>query len=142
MQVVIIYESLTGNTEQAARLIADAFYERDVASHIYPVGGIDAEVTAQADLLVVGSWTDGFFVVGQRPAKKKKFTKLPSFSGKKAVVFCTYAVDPGKTLNKLTKVMEGRGAEVLGGLAIRRNDLAQGAVDFVDRVMDVTAASQ
>jgi len=139
MQVVIIYESLTGNTERAARLIADAFFERQVASHVFPVGGYDPAAVAAADLVVMGSWTDGFFVVGQKPAKRKKF-KLPELSGKRCVVFCTYALDPGKTLDKFTSVLTDEGAEVLGGLAIRRNDLAGGATDFVDRVMALVSA--
>jgi hypothetical protein len=34
-------------------------------------------------------------------------------------------------------LLEDKGAEVLGGLAIRRDRLASGAVDFVDRLTDV-----
>ncbi|HEY5153355.1 MAG TPA: flavodoxin domain-containing protein [Acidimicrobiales bacterium] len=139
MQVVIVYESLSGTTEAAARLIANEFYERQVPSKIYPVGGFDPQAIAEADLVIAGSWTDGLFFVGQKPAKRKKFTKLPDLTGKRCVVFCTYAIDPGKTLDKFTKVLEARGADVLGGLAIKRNDLADGAVDFVDRVMAVAA---
>ena len=139
MQVVIIYESLTGTTEAAARLIANQFYERDVPSKVYPVGGHDPEAIAEADVIIAGSWTDGLFFIGQKPAKRKKFTKLPDLGGKKCVVFCTYAIDPGKTLDKFTKVLEERGADVLGGLAIKRTDLADGAVDFVERVMAVAS---
>jgi flavodoxin len=137
MQVVIIYESLTGTTETAARLIANQFYVRHVGSKIYPVGGFDPDAIAEADVVIAGSWTDGLFFVGQKPAKRKKFSKLPEMDGKKCVVFCTYAIDPGKTLDKFTKVLEERGADVLGGLAIKRTNLADGAVDFVDRVMAV-----
>jgi hypothetical protein len=50
-------------------------------------------------------------------------------------VFCTYAVDQGKVLDKLVAIMEERGAEVLGGMAIRRDDLAGGARDFAERVL-------
>ena len=139
MQVVIIYESLTGTTEAAARLIANQFYERQVPSKIYPVGGFDPEAIAEADVIIAGSWTDGLFLVGQKPAKRKRFTKLPDLEGKKCVVFCTYAIDPGKTLDKFTKVLTERGADVLGGLAIKRTDLADGAVDFVERVMAVAS---
>ena len=66
---------------------------------------------------------------------------IPSQShGKKAVVFCTYALDPGKTLAKFSAVLAERGADVLGGMAIRRHDLADGADEFVDRVMQLTSA--
>jgi flavodoxin len=140
MQVVIIYESLTGTTERAARLIADAFFERQVASKIYPIGGYDPAAIAEADLVIAGSWTDGLFVVRQKPAKQKKFRKLPDLAGKPCVVFCTYAIDPGKTLEKFSSVLTERGAEVLGGMAIRRNDLADGTADFVERVMQLAPA--
>lgn len=139
MQVVIIYESLTGNTERAARLIGDAFYDRHVASKIYPVGGFDPVAVAEADLIIAGSWTDGLFVVGQRPAKRKKFTALPDLTGKQCVVFCTYALHPGKTLDKFTTVLRDQGAEVLGGMAIRRTELDTGAADFVTRIMELVS---
>ena len=139
MQVVILHESLTGNTERAARLIANAFYDRHVAARVFPVDGYDPQALAEADLVVVGSWTDGFFVLAQKPAKRKKFRALPDLTGKRCAVFCTFALDSGKTLEKLSAVMSERGAEVIGGLAIRRDRLNQGAVDFVDRLMDVVS---
>ena len=140
MQVVILHESLTGNTERAARLIANAFFDRHIATHVFPVDGYDPQAVAEADLVVVGTWTDGFFLVGQKPAKRKKFRSLPELTGKRCVVFCTFALDPGHTLDKLSAVMTERGAEVVGGLAIRRDRLDQGAVDFVERVLDAVSA--
>lgn len=55
--------------------------------------------------------------------------------GKRAAVFCTYAVDPGKTLTKLGDIVAERGGEVLGGVALHRKRLAEGAGDFVDRLL-------
>lgn len=139
MQVVIIYESLTGNTRAAAQLISDAFFERKVPAKLYAVGGYDPAAVAEADLVIVGSWTDGLFVVGQKPAKRKKFTRFGDLSGKRCAVFCTYALDPGKTLDKFTRLLAEQGADVIGGMAIRRNDLAAGAEEFVARVMDTVS---
>ena len=139
MQVVIVYESLTGTTKAAARLIADEFYERQVASKIYPVDGYDPAAIAEADVVIAGTWTDGLVLFGQKPAKRKKFTKLPDLTGKRCVVFCTFAVDPGRTLDKFSAVLAERGADVLGGFAIKRHDLDAGAADFVDRVMEVAS---
>ncbi len=139
MQVVILYDSLTGNTERAARLIANAFYDRQVGAHVFPVDGYDSQAVIDADLAVVGSWTDGFFFVGQKPGRHKKFKALPELSGKRCAVFCTFAIDSGHTLDKLTKILDEQGADVIGGLAIRRNRLADGAVDFVARVLEAAA---
>ncbi len=90
--------------------------------------------------MVAGTWTDGFFVIGQKPGRRKKFKGLPDLSGKRCAVFCTFAVDSGHTLDKLTKILDERGAEVIGGLAIRRDRLEAGAADFVGRVLDVVSA--
>jgi len=141
MQAVIIYESLTGNTQAVARTIADALFDRQVASKIFTVSSIDPAAVAAADLVIVGTWTDGLLVVGQRPAKKKKLAKaLPDLAGKSSAVFCTYAITPGQTLEKLSAVVAGKGGDVVGGLAIRRDELAEGAREFTARLLDVVAA--
>ena len=54
--------------------------------------------------------------------------------GKRAVVYCTYAVDPGRTLDKLVALVEEKGAEVIGGFALVRHDLAADVSEFVDRL--------
>jgi hypothetical protein len=60
---------------------------------------------------------------------------------KRCVVFCTFALNPGKVIAKLTKIMEAHGAEVIGGMAIRRDDLEGGAIDMADRVLDAIGAA-
>jgi hypothetical protein len=140
MQAVIIYESLTGNTERAAYLMGDAFFRHRVGTRLMPTTGVDPEAVAGADLVVVGSWTDGFLVVGQRPGRAGRVRKsLPDLSGKRCVVYCTYAIDSGKTLQKLQRIVESHGGTVIGGMAIRRDELEDGADDFVERVLSVVA---
>jgi hypothetical protein len=99
------------------------------------VTAIDYQALALADLVIIGSWVDGIFVVGQRPGRAVRLESFPPIDGKRCFVYCTYALNPGKTLQKMTGIMEGRGADVLGGMAIRRNRLAEGAGDFVARVL-------
>jgi hypothetical protein len=62
---------------------------------------------------------------------------MPALGGKKAVVYLTYALDPGKALEKMAATVEARGADVLGGVTIRRDKLTSGVEDFVDRVLSV-----
>ena len=142
VQVAIIYESLTGNTERAARLMGDAFWERGVSTRLFPTGSVDTDVVAAADIVVVGSWTDGLLIVGQRPAKARKLRKhLPDLTGKHCFVYCTYAITPRKTLGKLQKVVEAHGGQVVGGLTIRRDELEAGAADFVRQVLGAVPAA-
>jgi hypothetical protein len=111
-----------------------------VATTVCPITAIDYQALAEADLVVVGTWTDGLVLFGQRPGRAGRLKKLPYISGKRCAVFVTYAIDAGNVLDKLVTLMEDRGAEVLGGMTIRRDDLAGGARDFAERVLDVVAA--
>ena len=66
--------------------------------------------------MVVGSWTDGLFFFGQRPGRAGRLAKLPVIDGKKAAVYCTYAVNAGKTLPQAEPDRSGRrGGDVIGG---------------------------
>ena len=135
MNAVVISESLTGNTRRAAGLIAAELVARGVAAVACPITAIDYQALSAADVVMVGTWTDGIVFFGQRPGRAHRVRAMPSIAGKKAVVFCTYAVDPGRTLDKLSDIVRERGGDVIGGMAIRRTDLEGGAVDLVDRLL-------
>lgn len=135
MHAVVIYESLTGNTRKAAHLIAAELRAAGHDAVACPTTGIDYQALHEADLVVVGGWTDGLFFVGQRPGRAGRLRSLPSLVGKRAVCFVTYALDAGKTLDKLIAIVEGLGATVEGGMTIRRDKLEEGARDFAERVL-------
>jgi hypothetical protein len=146
MDVVAIYESRTGTTRRAALTIGDALWERGIGCRTFPAsGGIDADTVAAADAVLVGTWTDGLFVVGQRPGGRRRlegvFNGLTGtdsqpgpLAGKPCLLYCTYAVAPGATLSKLQELVESAGGEVVGGLAIRRDSIGDGAARMVDAV--------
>lgn len=140
MKAVVIYESLTGNTKRAAELIGRELVAAGAAATVCPITNIDFQALADADLVLVGSWTDGLIFVGQRPGRAGRLRAMPVLYGKRCAVFCTYAVDPGKTLQKMQSILEGRGAKVLGGFAIKRTRIGKDVRDFVDRVLDAVAA--
>ena len=139
MKAMLIYESMTGNTKKAAEHIAEALQKRGVSvTAVSPTTNINYQALSNADLVIIGTWTDGLFIVGQRPAKAGRLRLLPAMKSKQAAVFCTYALDPGRVLQKLTTIVEGLGADVIGGMSIRRSDLAAGALEFVDRLLAST----
>jgi hypothetical protein len=135
VDAVIIYESMTGTTRRAAHLIGDGFFDHRIGSQVFPTTGVTADAVATADLVVVGTWTDGALIVGQRPGRSKRLRALPDLAGKRCVVYCTYAIHPGQTLRKLTTIVEERGGEVLGGMTLRRDRLGEDAAEFVARVV-------
>jgi hypothetical protein len=98
------------------------------------VGRIDFDALHAADVVVLGTWVHGAFVVAQAPALFK-LRAAPAMQGKKAVVFCTYALAAGKSLDKLTRFAESLGLEVLGGMEINRLHIDSGAAKLVDRLL-------
>ena len=141
MDVVVIYESLTGNTAKAGQAIAEQLTDAGVPTQAYPIKHIDFQALSKADLVIVGSWVDGLVVVGQKPGRLGRIKAMPALAGKRAVVYLTYAIDPGKALQKMSDAVAARGAEVLGGQIIRRDKLEEGVADFVDRVLQVTSSA-
>jgi hypothetical protein len=141
VQAVVIYESLTGHTRSAAEALARGLAARGVAAVACPITRIDYQALSQADLVVVGSWVDGLFVVGQRPGRVGRIAQLPTLAGKRAIVYLTYALHPGKALQKLSDTVASRGAEVLGGVTIRRDRIGPGVEDLVDQIVDVVATA-
>jgi hypothetical protein len=140
VNVVVIYESLTGNTRRAAELIAAELTTSGSTVAVCPITAIDYQALSNADLVIVGTWTDGLFIIGQRPGRAGRLRQLPVIDRKRAVVYCTYALDPGKTLEKLSAIVAERGGDVVGGMAIRRDDLAAGARELVERLLDAVPA--
>jgi Ku protein len=45
-------------------------------------------------------------------------------------------IDPGQTLEKLSGILRDRGADVLGGFAIRRDRMTRDVREFVNRTLD------
>ena len=140
MNAVIVYESLTGTTRRAAGMIAAGLAKGGVQASVCPITDVDYEALALADLVIVGTWTDGIVIVGQRPGRSARLRRLPALGGKRCVVYCTYAVDPGKTLPKLAGIVEGRGGDVVGGMALRRLKLVEDVHEFVDTLFETVVS--
>ncbi len=136
MKAIVIYESLTGTTKEAGEAIARSLRSHGWLASTSPMSRIDLAELKSADVVIVGSWTDGIFFFGQKPAKESKLASmLPMIHGKKAAVFCTYAIDPGKTLPKLGSIVRRRGGDVVGGYAIHRKRVEEGAGEFTARLL-------
>jgi flavodoxin len=140
MKAAVLVESLTGNTWRAAELVAD-----DLRQERWTITGLDrlrrpdlAAIQA-ADIVLVGTWVHGFFVVGQAPWALSTISNLPAMRGKQAAVFCTFALNPGNSLDKLTGAVQATGADVVGGLALSRSKLEEHSETFATRLVYAVA---
>ena len=70
---------------------------------------------SEADLICVGSWVKGRFIIRQHPTEgtMRFIEQLGDISGKDVIVFCTYKLAIGSTLRQMAKALEGKGANVV-----------------------------
>jgi hypothetical protein len=141
MKAVVIYESLTGNTRYLADCVAGELAASGVGVTVCPAAEVDLQALSDADLVYVGSWTDGIFVVGQRPGRAGRIKNLPAMRGKKVVVYCTYALNPGGVLGKIASMVRWLGGEVVGELAVNRKRLDDGARELAALGLNRQAAA-
>ncbi len=139
MKAIVIHESLTGNTRDAGDLIAAELRTSGIEAMSCRIDSVDLQWLSESDLVVVGTWVDGLFFFGQKPGRPWKLAKLPAIDGKTTALYVTYAHDAGKTLDKLEGVVRRRGGDVIGGFAIKRNNIIGGATEFVDRLVGASA---
>lgn len=136
MKAVVLYKSLTGNTRKAAELIATNLQQEGWGvTGVCPWNRPEMAAIQDADLVVVGTWVDGLFVVGQKPFAVNAIQHLPSLQGKLAATYCTFALNPGRTLDKLDTAVSALGANVIGGLALHRGKLRAHSEEFAARLV-------
>lgn len=131
MNAAVLYQSLRGGTERAAHLIAGELERRDAACGVYPVTNFDAQFVLRADLLFIGTWTDGLFGLGARPGQIGKLMGLPSIAHRPVAVFVTYELSPKASLRKLAGWAERQDARVVARAGFHRRHLHQGMSEFV-----------
>lgn len=121
MNIVIIYDSSTGTTAKAAEAMGKTFEEQGHTCRVQSVAKADPADVSEADLICVGSWVKGLFIIRQHPTEgMMRFIKqLRDLTGKNAVVFCTYKLAIGSTLHQMAKAMEEAGATVVEQLKYR-----------------------
>jgi flavorubredoxin len=140
MRAVVIYESLTGNTARAARLVGEAAQAAGADVSIYNITDIGLKDLAEADIVFVGTWVDGLVLFGHRPGRVGRIRAMPVIDGKRAAAFMTYAVHAGKVLQSFERVLEERGATVVASTLLRRDRLDHGVDEFVREALATVPA--
>jgi len=116
MRVAIVYDSKTGTTKAAAEQMGEVTRAAGHECSVESIEDADPAEVSGADVICVGSWTKGLYVVFQGPTQATIdfIERLEALDGKQAAVFTTYAIAVGKTLEKMASPLEARGANVSG----------------------------
>jgi flavodoxin len=86
---VVVHRSVTGTTRRYAEAIAAHLRTLGVEARACSIADCDASEIAQVDLVLLGCWTEGWFVVHQHPdAPWVSFARdLPDLSGARVGLF-------------------------------------------------------
>ncbi len=143
MKASLLVESLTGNTWKAAELIASRLeQDRWEILGLNPLRQPDHSVLQASDIVLIGTWVHGAFVFAQAPWGDAAIRALPSLAGKSVATFCTFALNPGRTLDAMASSAQTLGADVIGGLALHRSKLAAHTEEFAVRLTDALATTR
>lgn len=136
MKAVVMFMSRTGNTRKAAELIGEELDARGVEVVVRPIDGLDFDEISEADFVCVGTWVDGIILFGHRPGDTGRLRKVPMLWDKPVGAFMTYALHAGNGLVAYRDFLEeDLGADVIGGVLMKRGNLGADVGGFVDHVL-------
>ena len=103
MKAHVTYLSKTGITRKYASEIDALLRANQVESVMQNIHDADPANAGEADLVLLGAWCHGLFILLQHPDKPwVAFARqLPDLSGKKVVLFTTYKLATGSMFKKM-----------------------------------------
>lgn len=121
MNIAIVYDSHTGKTAKAAEAMGKTFGVHGHQCQVQSVAQANPAEVAEADLICLGTWVKGLFIILQHPNPESLqfIERLGNIEGKRVVIFCTYLLAAGSTLPQMAQALEGKGAKVVGQFKYR-----------------------
>src|SRR5512145_2351022 len=105
MKTLIIYHSQNGTTKKYAEKIGRYIETFNGKATVKSIKEATAEDVQSCDLLILGCWTSGMFLFGQKPDKEwvEFANNLPSIEGKETVLFTTFKTATGSMFRNMKK---------------------------------------
>lgn len=120
-----MYHSRKGTTKKFAEKIAEKLQKRNIEVDTKNIAETTNEDLANCDILYLGTWTNGLFLMNQKPDQLwVEFTaKLPEAENKKTVLFTTYTIRTGTMFRNMKKFITPKGYRVIGSMKSRNGKL-------------------
>jgi flavodoxin len=131
MKACVLYLSRTGNTKRFAEAISES-----IQSPIFDIESSDPSSFKDYDLLLIGTPVTGFSAAPQVISFAKR---LSEGSGKRTILFCTYAFAKGRTFDVLEKELVQKGYNNIlcvssKGIKPNKNDFKD-ATDAISKII-------
>jgi flavodoxin len=130
MKAGVFYNSQTGNTKRLAEAISEL-----LQAPIFDIIASEPSAVASFDLLIIGTPVYG---MNPAPAVSAFVKRLPQGNGKKAILFCTYAIAKGGVLKGLEKELAAKGYVTI--LSVGKKGVKPNKADFKDVLAEVSRA--
>jgi flavodoxin len=130
MKPCVLYFSRTGRTKFVAVAIANA-----IKTPSFNMASSEPSVVEDFDMIILGTPVEGF-----RPAKETLafVEQLPKAEGKKAILFCTYALAKGSTLKILEQELASKGYNIV--LSISKRGIRPNKTDLSETITEIEKA--
>ena len=131
----IVYRSATGTTRRLAEEVGAHLQSRGVVTTVQSVGDADAASLATVDLVFLGCWTSGFFVVAQHPDEPwMAFVRdLPTLGRARVGLFTTYKLATGSMFARMRAALGAKAGSVDLELKSRNGHLSDAGRQALDR---------
>jgi flavodoxin len=131
----VVYRSHTGTTRQLAEEIAAHLRDRGIDALVSSVGDRDLARLADVDYLLLGCWTNGWFVIHQHPDEPwLAFARdLPVLERPRVGLFTTYRLATGSMFAKMREKLVGKVPRVELELKSRDGHLSSAGRAALDR---------
>ena len=139
----VVYRSASGTTRLLAEEIGEHLRTKGIETTVQSVGDADPAALAQTDIVLLGCWTSGLFVVAQHPDEPwLAFVRdLPPLHGSRIGLFTTYKLATGSMFARMRAALDTRAPHVDLELKSRGGHLTDAGRVALDRFAGAAAAS-
>jgi flavodoxin len=135
----VVYRSAGGTTRRLAEEIGEHLRAKGIDASVRSVGEADAAALASVDLVLLGCWTSGLFVVAQHPDEPwLAFVRdLPPLPNARVGLFTTYKLATGSMFARMRAALDTRAPHVELELKSRGGHLTDAGRQALDRFAGV-----
>ena len=133
----VVYRSATGTTRRLAEEIGAYLESRGAEVTVQSVGDCDPASVSSVDLVLLGCWTSGLFVVAQHPDEPwlAFVRELPAMGQARVGLFTTYKLATGSMFSRMRAALAGKADGIEFELKSRNGHLSNAGRVALDRFL-------
>lgn len=125
MKALIVYHSKHGKTKRFAENIGKYINKLSGSVVVKSIDNTSIDDINACDLLVLGCWTSGKWLFGQKPEQAwiDFAQRLPKVENKETVLFTTYWLTTGSMFRNMKNLLLPKGYKILSSIKSRNAEM-------------------